>query len=306
MTLRRICQSKQDLNIAIAPLLAYSFIKRSPTTHSISIHKVVQDVMRDIVEGKMMDVGMVLACLNVRETLPKYWVERAVEALKSSYPDSHDPKSWRVCEVLNSHVSACIEHAQRYHIVTYEMTLLCNAIGTYNQKHGNYVAASKWFEAKLETSKWDLLFEGPGRGKVVANTANAIIALGVAHCNQGKHTEAPAEFHQALKIQEMEFGVDHVQTAFTINNIGNVYQKHGRYDEALAQFERALRIYEEAYGVDNIQNAGFITNIAIAKSNMERNDEALTASLRALKIYESAGLKNDLNMADALNNIGTL
>ena len=47
-----------------------------------------------------------------------------------------------------------------------------------------------------------------------------------------------------MSIKQKAFGVDHINTANTINNLGNTYDSKSKYDEAIAQYERALRIYE--------------------------------------------------------------
>ena len=41
----------------LAPLCVYSFVKRSPAKHSISIHRFVHDVMREIIEAHIKDDG---------------------------------------------------------------------------------------------------------------------------------------------------------------------------------------------------------------------------------------------------------
>ena len=64
-------------------------------------------------------------------------------------------------------------------------------------------------------------------------------------------------------MKEKAFGVDHINTADTINNLGSTYDSQGKYDEAIAQYERALRIKEKAFGVDHINTADTINNLGI-------------------------------------------
>jgi hypothetical protein len=112
-TLRKVFRSKRDLDSALAPLCAYSFVTRSSIKRSISIHRVVQDVMRDILEGRIEDDGNVLESLNSHETKSTYWIGRAAETLNSAYRDPNNPDTWNICEVINPHVIACIEHCQK-------------------------------------------------------------------------------------------------------------------------------------------------------------------------------------------------
>ena len=64
-----------------------------------------------------MDTGGVLDSLEAQAKESVYWVERAFEALDIAYPNS-DPENWRLCETLNPHASACIEHGRKHGIFT--------------------------------------------------------------------------------------------------------------------------------------------------------------------------------------------
>ena len=48
--LRQVFSNQESLNKAFAPLCAYSFVKRFGAKKSISVHRIVQDVMKDIIE----------------------------------------------------------------------------------------------------------------------------------------------------------------------------------------------------------------------------------------------------------------
>ena len=211
-TLRRVFQNKGNLNKAIGPLCAYSFVKRSSAQQSFSIHPVVQDVMRDIIDGQIKDEGNILEVLGSSGVSPSYWIERAVETLVSAYPDSNNPDTWKVCEIVNPHAFVSIERSIKYNIRTDEMVFLYLSIGIYEINHGN--------------------------------------------CDSAKML-----FLNALPISEEIFGVDHINTADTINNLGITYSRQGKYDEAIAHYERSLRIYEKAFGVDHINTADTINNL---------------------------------------------
>ena len=81
--------------------------------------------------------------------------------------------------------------------------------------------------------------------------------------SQGKYDEVIAQYERALWIYKNAFGVNHINTANTINNLRLTYDSQGKYDEAIAQYERALRIYENAFGVDHINTANTTNNFGI-------------------------------------------
>lgn len=99
-TLRKIFLTRADFNNALGPLCAYSFVKRSSTSHGISIHRMVQDVMRDIIERRIPDEGSILGALSVHEATPEYWISRTAETLTSAYPNSDIPENWDMCDLL--------------------------------------------------------------------------------------------------------------------------------------------------------------------------------------------------------------
>jgi tetratricopeptide (TPR) repeat protein len=84
----------------------------------------------------------------------------------------------------------------------------------------------------------------------------------------GQFQEAFVFFKRALKIDEREFGVDHINSAGTIHNIANVYSSQGRYADAISYYERALKIYEREFGVDHINSANTLHNIGLLYKNI--------------------------------------
>jgi tetratricopeptide (TPR) repeat protein len=95
-------------------------------------------------------------------------------------------------------------------------------------------------------------------------------------------------YKRALQIDEAAFGVDHINTANTINNLGSTYDSQGKYDEAIAHYERSLRIKEKAFGVDHINTADTINNLGSTYDSQGKYDEAIAHYERALKIFENA------------------
>src|SRR5579871_2428886 len=69
---------------------------------------------------------------------------------------------------------------------------------------------------------------------VVANILDSMASyLSLA----GQFEESLTYKQRALKIQELEFGVDHINSASTIMGIGMVYDSQGKYAEAISWYE---------------------------------------------------------------------
>ena len=297
-TIRTIFATPADFNEAIAPLCTYSFVWRTPA--KISIHRMVQDVVRDILEGQVWDHGGILDVFeDSSKKTTKYWITRTVETLDVAYPDADVAENWQVCESINPHILVCMEHCTRNHVATNEMISLRLSIGVYESRHGSYTVAEMHFEEAL------LLCEN-AFGVDHINTANTINNLGSTYDSQGKYDEAIVQYQRALRIFENAFGVDHINTADTINNLGLTYHRQGKYNEAIVQYQRALRIYENAFGVDHINTADTINNLGLTYDSQGKDDEAIAQYQRALRIYENALGVDHIHTADTIMNIALL
>ena len=58
-------------------------------------------------------------------------------------------------------------------------------------------------------------------------------SLGAFFHSNGQCDEAIPQYERPIKIYEKAFGVDHINTAGTINNLGITYRHQGKYDEAI-------------------------------------------------------------------------
>src|SRR5436305_11554752 len=85
----------------------------------------------------------------------------------------------------------------------------------------------------------------------------------MTYASQGKYDGAVAYYERLLRITEKAFGVDHINTASTINNLGLTYDSQGKYDEAIAQYEKALSI-PEVEQLDDQRTGGVHENVAIS------------------------------------------
>src|SRR5260221_11565790 len=68
--LQPVAADRSRLNAALAALLNYSLLRRDATTHTLSIHRLVQAVILD----------------EVDEQTQQHWAERAVRAVNQVFP----------------------------------------------------------------------------------------------------------------------------------------------------------------------------------------------------------------------------
>src|SRR5436309_1468205 len=68
---------------------------------------------------------------------------------------------------------------------------------------------------------------------------------------QGNYAQAVLLGKQALAIREKVLGLDHPDTATSLNNLAEVYSSMGEYAKALPLHQRALAIREKVLGPDH-------------------------------------------------------
>jgi hypothetical protein len=78
-------------NDALGALGAYSLLRRDATDKTLSMHRLVQVVVQDV--------------LPIEQR--KEWMRRVVLAVNTSFPDVQDVDQWAMCECWLPHALVC-------------------------------------------------------------------------------------------------------------------------------------------------------------------------------------------------------
>ena len=85
----------------------------------------------------------------------------------------------------------------------------------------------------------------------------------------------------------IQFGVDHINTADTVNELGRICSHWRREDDAMAEHNRGLKIQEKAFGVDYINTADAIIEIGYVYFLRRKEEEAAEEEVvRAFRIQQ--------------------
>ena len=95
-------------------------------------------------------------------------------------------------------------------------------------------------------------------------------------------------FEGVLWIQEEMFGVGHVNTAMTINELGIVYSHLGRFDKSVEYFERCRQITEKNLGLHHRDTAFAYDNLGLAYKSLSNYHDAIRNFRQALSIKSKA------------------
>ncbi len=319
--LQQVATDPFALDGVFAILRSYSLLRRNPDNKTVTIHRLVQAVIKD-----QMDTPM-----------QRQWAERCVQAINCAFPDvafAH----WPQCQRLISQVHACFTLIEKQNLASPEAARLLNQAGWYLRERALFAQAELLTQRALIISEQVL---GPNHLDTATTLNNlALLAfsqarypqaeplyqraltirkrvLGPEHPDvsaildnlatlyfyQGRSTEAEPLYQLALAINERELGPDHPNTATTLHNMALFFRSLGRYQQAELLYERILTIQEKTLGLEHPDTGATYNNLALLYSAQSRYEEAEPLYQRVLAIVEKAfGLEHPTT-AIALDNL---
>jgi len=122
------------LDDAIAALLNYSLLRRTPEKGTLSVHRLVQAVLKDDMESATQ----------------RRWAERVVLAVNCSFPQIA-VETWPVCQMYLPHALECAEHIAQWDLAMAEAASLLLQAGYYLDNRGQYEQAEPLSRRALTT-----------------------------------------------------------------------------------------------------------------------------------------------------------
>ncbi len=252
------------LDATIVTLRRFSLIHRNSGTNLLSMHRLVQAVLRD----------------GMNEETQRMWVERTVRAINRALPDVSDFLMWQRCQQYMPHVQHCVALIKELKIVSTEAARLLEQAGIYLQIQAQFTQAYALFEqasnvrsllneaepvatvaflshhfwlhyylgqyAQAEPLIWKalrLLQQLPDADQ--QSLASCQEAIAYLSYQQGKYNQAEDYFLQALATYEKQVGLQHPSVVCTFCGLGKLYLALAKYDRAEEFFWDALSIWEQ-------------------------------------------------------------
>ncbi|MFL5657498.1 MAG: tetratricopeptide repeat protein [Ktedonobacteraceae bacterium] len=260
--LQPVAADRTRLNAALAELRKYSLIRRHPTTQTLTIHRLVQAVIKD----------------EMDEEAQHHWAECAVRAIEHVFPFD-EPAPWPRSQRYLPHALVCHELIKQWGITLAEAAVLLNNAGFYLKNRGQYPEA--------EPLLHDALTIGETRyGRDHPDTTYLLTNLAILYRNQGKLEQAQPLYQRDLAISEKVLGPEHPETAQTLNNLAVLYRDQGKHEQAQPLYQRALAIREKVLGPEHPHTAETLNNLANLYRDQGKHEEAQPLYQRALAIYE--------------------
>ena len=266
------------LNAAIELVLRYSLIRRNPKAMSLSIHRLVQAVLKDSMDKETQ--GM--------------WAERVIRAVDKAFPESKEHKNWEKCQRYLPHIYVCAQHIDDYALALPEAARLLNDAAEYLVIHAQYQQAETLLEKALVLRRQILDTDHPDLIRTINN-------LGLLCRSTGKFSRGEQFLLEALGKQEQALGQHHIDVAQTHYNLGRLYRAQGAYVQAEPFYQQALRTRESLLGPADPRVAQSYYGLAKLYYSLEQFQQAEELCAKALQIQEQLAEKNELMIASILD-----
>lgn len=279
--LQAVVRDPTLLNRAIAVLGSYSLVRRNRKEKTLSIHRLVQAVLKDAMD----------------EQTTKKWLKRVVLVVNKVLPDM-EFRNWPLYERYLLHTLACVQLIKQGNLVLQEAADLLTSTGWYLGERGRHG------EAELLLHYAMAIHEQAGETETISTafTANVLTCF---YLYQGKYAEAELVGNRALSICERKLGNLHPEVAKNINNLACIYYEQGKYTEAEGLYKSALTIRDKTLGPTHLDTAQSLNNLALLYDRQGKHANAESLYKQALLIKEHVLGETHPSVAVGLSNLAS-
>jgi tetratricopeptide (TPR) repeat protein len=257
---QKIARDPYELDTVLAVLRKYSLVRRNPATRTVSVHRLVQEVLK-----KSMD-----------EEQQRHWAESVVRTLSREFPDG-EPASWSACQRYLPHARVGMHLLEVWQMRFVEAVRLLNHVGYYLYKRAEYAEAQGRYEQALE------LLIGEEEQLL---TAHILSNLGVLHIHLAHYLQAESYLRRTLRVREQLLEPTHPDLAQNLNDLAGVYHHQGNLTEAEPLYQQALAIQEQTLGAEDPATVRTLSNLALLKYSQKEYAESEALNKRALAVRE--------------------
>jgi tetratricopeptide (TPR) repeat protein/transcriptional regulator with XRE-family HTH domain len=271
-----------ELDAAIGALTMFSLLRRDPDQRILTLHRLVQMVLRE-----QMD----------QET-QRLWAERAIQAVERVFPVV-GYTTWQRCQQCIPHALACAELIEQLQITSPAAVSLLNKAGAYLRERAQYSEAEPLLTQALALGEITLAADAP----LLADSLNN---LGMLSHDQGNYAQAELLLQRALAIYEKIWGPEHIIVAQCLSNLAANYRVQTKHSQMEILVRRALAIREQVLGPDHPDVAKSLSQLASLYHGQGKYLEAEPLYLRTLSIRLEAFGSEHIDVAESLNNLAYL
>lgn len=295
------------LDVTIADLRKYALLQRNPEIQTLSLHRLVQMVIRD----------------SMNETAQRQWADRAVQVVNRTFPQVQYWITSSQCQRYFPQAQNCAVLIETWSIMSADAVRLlvqlaryCNELGLYEQveallrkalvilKHHeeviypaeaevqqllgwlyftreDYEQAAMCFQQAVVTHE-----QVPEPDHVIL--AGCLADLAQSYFKQNKWVEAEPYCLRALEISERLKGPAPSSITTPLHNLGSCYRGQGKYTLAEPLLRQALTIHQEELGMEHPLTAISLNALGRLYLEQEQNGLAEPLLLQAVEVCQKA------------------
>ncbi|MCA9066051.1 MAG: ATP-binding protein [Planctomycetaceae bacterium] len=214
----------ERLEAALANLADYSMLRWDVDEETVTVHRVVQEILR------------------TRQDQPQHWLTSTLRLLQSAVPagSPQDVRTWPAWEPLRPHVAFAVTEGKRLAIAVPTSDLM-GKLGTLLWAKALHKDAEVFQRDALAIDEQQF---GPESTQVAVRLNNLAQTLQ----DTNRLSEAEPLMRRALSIDEQSYGDQHPNVARDLNNLAQLLQATNRLSEAEPLMRRALSIERESCG----------------------------------------------------------
>ncbi|GHO80047.1 hypothetical protein KSD_78180 [Ktedonobacter sp. SOSP1-85] len=277
-----LAKNPLQLNEVIRELLTYSLLQRDARSRLLSIHRLVQDLIKNMMDEKSL----------------YFYAERAVRAVNNKFPDSRAFTNWSDCQKYLPHAQLCTLLIGKHKFTFPEAAQLLFQVGLFLLQQSQYTQAEHLLLQALDRYR-----NIPEEQLSVADCLNNLATL---YHVLGNYAQAESMLQEGLAIRQRCLGLEHQACAESLNDLSTVYFSQKKYIQAEEQCLQALTIWEKNLGLDHSDVAISLNNLASIYQAQEKYEQAESFLLRASTIWKKVLGERHPTLAFALANLAKL
>lgn len=268
------------LNDAISELRKYSLIRRYPNTKSLTIHRLVQTMLRD----------------SMGREAQRVWAEWAVRMTERAFPNPKVAENWPTCQLYLPHALVCSELVESWEMTFPAAARLLRRTGVYLYERAQYSEAEQLFQRALTMRQGTLAANH-------ATRAESLTDLGILYYTQSNFDEAEALLKQALSISEQLPDMDSTTRADSLTGLAWVYKTQGKFDQAEPLLQQALALHQQQAHPNPVNIAESLNELGVLYNDAGNFELAEQFYRRALTMLEQVLEPHHPFIAGSLNNL---
>ncbi len=233
---------------ASGELERFSLIRRAEYGQIISIHRLVQSVIKDaLTEDDRIDT-----------------TEMVVKFFLAAFPE-FEPDKRQLCRLFQDQI---VGPSMALDVETVDVTNVWHRVGLFLLQDGKYHDGGRFFLKELEMLT--KLADAENRFQL-----DAMQCLAIIYRLRGQFNDAAELIEKTVRLRENFFGAEHVDTLSSKYELAIVYSQLGRKPEALSLLENVLKVRQRLLGPDHLHTLDTTTALALLYLDLGQSQTAI-------------------------------